>query len=82
VQHKQQTNPLLSMNNYTPLLISRDDKNKQITLMSQLKLALTAINTHFALKNHQGVPIKYKNQPRHLHRPSSVNFSKFLKSIS
>jgi hypothetical protein len=32
------------MNNYTPLVISRNDKNKQLTLLSQLKLALTAIN--------------------------------------
>jgi hypothetical protein len=28
------------MNNYTPLLISRNDKNKQLTLLSQHKLAL------------------------------------------
>ncbi len=39
VQYKHQANPLLSMNNYTPLVISRNDKNKQLTLLSQLKLA-------------------------------------------
>ncbi len=32
VQYKQQANPLLSIHNNTPLLISRNDKNKQITL--------------------------------------------------
>jgi hypothetical protein len=38
VQYKQQADPLLSMNNYTPLVISRNDKNKQLTLLSQSKL--------------------------------------------
>jgi hypothetical protein len=32
VQYKQQANPLLSMNKYTPLVISRNDKNKQLTI--------------------------------------------------
>jgi hypothetical protein len=40
VQYKHNANPLLSVNNYTPLLISRNDKNKQLTLLSQHKLAL------------------------------------------
>jgi len=48
VQYKQQANPLLSMNNYTPLVISGNGKNKQLTLLSQRKLALTAKNTLFA----------------------------------
>ncbi len=56
VQCKQQASPLLLMNIYTPLMISRNDKNKQLTLLSQLKLALTAINT---LTCHQKT-----NQPR------------------
>jgi hypothetical protein len=34
VQYQQQANPLLSVNNYTPLGISRKEKNKQITLLS------------------------------------------------
>jgi hypothetical protein len=34
-------NPLLSMHNYAPLVISRNEKNKQLTLLSQSKLALT-----------------------------------------
>jgi hypothetical protein len=32
VQYKQQANPLLSMHNYTPLVISGNDKNKKLTL--------------------------------------------------
>jgi hypothetical protein len=48
VQYKQQANPLLSMNNYTPLVISSNDKNKQLILLSQQKLALTAQNKLFA----------------------------------
>jgi hypothetical protein len=38
LQHKQEVNPLLSMHNYTPLVISGNDKNKQLTLLSQRKL--------------------------------------------
>jgi hypothetical protein len=49
VQNKQQANPPLSMHNYTPLVISGNYKNKQLTLSSHCKLALTARNTHFAL---------------------------------
>jgi hypothetical protein len=44
VQYKHKANPLLSMNNYTLRVISRNDKNKQLTLLSQRKLALTATN--------------------------------------
>jgi hypothetical protein len=42
VQYKQQANPLFSMHNYAPLVISGiDKKNKQLTLLSQCKLAFT-----------------------------------------
>jgi hypothetical protein len=34
--------------NYTPLVISRNDKNKQLPLLSQRKLALNARNALFA----------------------------------
>jgi hypothetical protein len=37
---------------YTPLVISWNDKYKQLTLLSQRKLALTVRITLFALKNH------------------------------
>jgi hypothetical protein len=49
VQYKQQANPLLSVHNYTPLVISRKDKNKQLTLLSQCKLTLTVKNALFAI---------------------------------
>jgi hypothetical protein len=49
VQCKQQANPVLSMNNYTPPVISMNVKYKLLTSLSQLKLALTARNTHFAI---------------------------------
>jgi hypothetical protein len=35
-----------------PLVISGNDKNKQLTLLSQSKLSLTTRNTLFALQNH------------------------------
>jgi hypothetical protein len=50
VQYYQQANSLLSiMHNYTPLVISMNDKNKQLKLLSQRKLALTARNALFVL---------------------------------
>jgi hypothetical protein len=52
VQYKQQANQLLSTNNYTPLAISKNDKNKQLTLLNQRKLAFTARNALFAQQNH------------------------------
>jgi hypothetical protein len=50
VQYKQQAYPLLSMHNYTPLVISGNDKNKQLTSLGQRKLAITSRNTLFVLK--------------------------------
>jgi hypothetical protein len=38
LQYKQQANPLLSVHNYTPLVIRRNGKNKPLTLLSQGKL--------------------------------------------
>jgi hypothetical protein len=40
-RYKQQANPFLSMNNFIPLVISMNDK-KQLTILSQCKLALTS----------------------------------------
>jgi hypothetical protein len=54
VQYKQQANPLISMNNITLLVISRNDRNKQLTLVSQRELALTARNTLFEEKKSFG----------------------------
>jgi hypothetical protein len=45
----QSSDPLKSMQYYTLLVNSGNDKNRQLTLLSQLKPALTAINTLFAL---------------------------------
>jgi hypothetical protein len=71
VTYKHHANPLLSVNNYTPLVVSRKDKNKQLKLLCQRKLAETAINNFFALKI-IGDPEQFKNQPRSLVRPGSV----------
>jgi hypothetical protein len=49
VQWAQQANPVLSMNNCTPLVISTNDKNKLLTLLGQYKLAFTAGNTFVAI---------------------------------
>ncbi len=46
VQYKQQANPLLSMHNYTSFMISGNDKNKQLTLLSQSKLAFSGRNLY------------------------------------
>jgi hypothetical protein len=57
----------LSMHNYTPLVISGNDKNKQLTLLSQHKLALAAINTFTFCTMKPSEPLKkFKNQPRPL----------------
>jgi hypothetical protein len=50
VQNKQQANLFSSMNNYIPLVICWNDKNKQVTtLLNQRKLALTARNLHYVI---------------------------------
>jgi hypothetical protein len=53
---------LLSMHNYTPLVISRNDKNKQPTVLSPSKLALTARNTLYVSKSLEH-PSNLKNGP-------------------
>jgi hypothetical protein len=50
--NKHQANPSLSMNNYTPLVNRRNGKIKQLTLLSQHKLALNREKyTFFVLKS-------------------------------
>jgi hypothetical protein len=51
VQYKQQANLLLTMSNNTPLVISGNDKNKQLTLLKAMfcKLTLTERNKLFVL---------------------------------
>jgi hypothetical protein len=41
MQYNQQASTLLSTHKYTPLVISGNDKNKQLTLLSKRKHALT-----------------------------------------
>jgi hypothetical protein len=80
VQYKHQANPILSINN-TPLVISRSDKNKQLTLLRQLKLALTAKINFLRYKN-IGAPKKFKKMPRLLIKPSSGNFCQKFGNLS
>ncbi len=75
ILYKHQANPLLSMSNYIPLVINRNDSNKQLSLSKQRKLALTAINKLSALYcKIIGACKKYLNQLRPLVRPRSINF--------
>jgi hypothetical protein len=77
-QYNHQANQLLLMNDFTPLLISRNDKNKQLTLLSQRKLAQQLT---FCIKI-IGAPKKLKNQPCPLVGPHSVNFFQNFFEIS
>jgi hypothetical protein len=53
VQYKQQANPLLSMHSYTPLVISGNDKNDQLTLLSHLpkEICFGSVNSEGHVKN-------------------------------
>jgi hypothetical protein len=64
VQYKQQASSFLSLNTYTQLVISGNDKNKQITLLSQGKLALTARYILFAYTIIGALKNLQKNCPR------------------
>jgi hypothetical protein len=66
VQYKQQANPHLSLHNYTPLVISGNDKNKQLTFNNNVHI-MTRINhgkMHFLRHKINGAPkIFYKTGP-------------------
>jgi hypothetical protein len=64
------------MNNYIPLAISWNDKNKQLTVLSERTLALTARNTllHHKIK-------RSKKLPRPLFMPKTNHTSSKAKSI-
>jgi hypothetical protein len=62
VQYKQQANPLLSMHNYTPHVISGNDKNKQLTLLSQCKLTFNSSLGRYVF----GSEISYNKAPPRL----------------
>ncbi len=69
VQHKQQANPLISMHNYTPLVIRGNFKNKQLTLSSHCKLALSRKKyTFWVIKS---LEHQFKKCPRPLFRPKT-----------
>ncbi len=69
--------------NYTPLVIRRTSKNKQLTIISQHKLALTAINELFALYIKSLEPLKkFKHQPRPLVRSRSLKFGQNFWNLS
>jgi hypothetical protein len=52
-------------------MISRNAKNKLLTLLSQRILALTTRNTLFALRVIIGAPKKFKTWPCPLFRPKT-----------
>ncbi len=58
MQYKEQAISFLLMNNYTPLEITGNYKNKQLTLLSQRKFALPR-KMHFFI----GTTKKFKNGP-------------------
>jgi hypothetical protein len=67
VKYKQQANPLLSMNNFTQVVIGAvNEKNWQLKLLRQRKLALTARN-HFWRHKIIGKNLKIKKMA-----PSSI----------
>jgi hypothetical protein len=63
------------------LVIIRNDKNKQLALLSQSKTGIKS-NINFLHYKIIGAPKKIINQPRSLVRPSSVNFCQFFKNLS
>jgi hypothetical protein len=74
VQYKHQANPLLSMHYYTPLVISRKDKNKKVTLLIERKLTLTRRKYVNGSENSERRDIlKIKNQARRFFRPISIH---------
>jgi hypothetical protein len=73
VQYKQQTNPLLSvhlLSTLTPLEISRKDKNKQLTLLSQLN-SHKPQEIHFLHYKIIREPKKFKKWSRPPFRPET-----------
>jgi hypothetical protein len=71
VRHLPQANPFLSLQDYTPLVISGEGthKNKQLKLLSKRKLAFTAINTLFSFCTSLELLNKYKNWHRPIFSP-------------
>jgi hypothetical protein len=49
VQYKQQANPLLSLHYYTPLVISSNDSNKQLTLLKPMQTRIYLKKYHMSM---------------------------------
>jgi hypothetical protein len=65
-----QANPLLPMNNCTPLVISWNDKNKQLALLNQLnKIKIKSLTKD-----------KNVNDPKHMYEISGIGFNDFTTS--
>jgi hypothetical protein len=65
---------LIPMHNYTLIVISGNDKNKQLTLLSQCKHAFTGRNTLMVVSvNSEGHLKKYIKKARRLFRPISIH---------
>jgi hypothetical protein len=71
-QYKQQANPLLSMLNYTLLVISRNDKNKQLTIIKPTQTSFNHEKFTFGnikslehLTNLKNVPVLYLGLTNH-----------------
>jgi hypothetical protein len=63
------------MHNYTPLVISRNDKHKQLTLLSLSKIAFTGRKKNISMAK------KYlKNKARRLFRPRYIYINKSTKA--
>jgi hypothetical protein len=60
--------------NYTPLVIRGTDKNKQLTINKPTQNGINHNKYTFCVLISLDPLKKLKNQPRHLVRPSSVNF--------
>jgi hypothetical protein len=73
----QQAALLSGLFNYTPLVIRRSDKNKQLTIIKP-----TQTGTNFLLSKIIGAPKKFKTQARPLVRSSYVNFCQYFWNLS
>jgi hypothetical protein len=82
VQYKQQANPLLSMNNYTPLVVSRNDKNKQLAIIKPKQTSINRNKDTFCIIKSSETLKNKTNQPRPLVTPSSVNFCQHFLNLS
>jgi hypothetical protein len=62
MQESSQSNPLLSINNYSPLVISRNDKNKQPALLANALTGINRNNNNFLQYKIIGAPKNFKTR--------------------